>query len=415
MVGVYACGTVAAVLELAYTRALADTAGRSLVEVVNTTSYTTAPWVEELVKVSPLLLAGLYVKVRRQWGLTDFTVLGAALGAGFGLLEALLRYSLDVDRSLVRYGGWLVPDSLSPPYIPGPAGVFTSWLPAPAAALDLGPTGDVTVAAFSHLAWTAVTGLAVGILWRARGWWKPLAAVPFAAAVAHHTLTNYVIRHPGGHPERWLNSLDVKLWAAPVVALLLAMTADWACLHRAKSSLPDRGGPRPVQDPGRTSASAQGARGTTRRRHRDAARSVDHEPEGPAHQTHWGQASRTGPPRTGVGRGIGAWECAGVRSGSSGRPVRRLQGADHASGLVGVGVGGVLRGPEYSCLSSVDEGMVSSLISLAWGFMELRTERRNRPGLFLAFPVVDRSGASGGAGSWTGRPSEAIPRGRAVG
>ncbi|MEU7061690.1 PrsW family glutamic-type intramembrane protease [Streptomyces sp. NPDC046197] len=238
MVGVYACGTVAAVLELAYTRMLADTADRSLIQVVNTTSYTTAPWVEELVKVSPLLLAGLYAKVRRQWGLSDFTVLGAALGAGFGLLEALLRYSLDVDRSLVRYGGWLVPDSLSPPYIPGLAGVFTSWLPAPAAALDLGPTGDVTVATFSHLAWTAVTGLAIGILWRARGWWKPLAVVPFAAAAAHHTLTNYVIQHPGGHPERWLNSLDAKLWAAPLVALLLAMTADWACLHRAKSSLP---------------------------------------------------------------------------------------------------------------------------------------------------------------------------------
>ncbi|UXY32441.1 PrsW family glutamic-type intramembrane protease [Streptomyces sp. HUAS TT20] len=238
MVGAYACGTAGALLELAYTRAFADTAGRSLIEVVNTTSYTTAPWVEELVKVSPLLLAGLYAKVRRQWGLSDFTVLGAALGAGFGLLEALLRYPLDVDRSLVRYGGWLVPDSLSPPYIPGPAGVFTSWLPAPAATLDLGPTGDVTVATFSHLAWTAVAGLAVGFLCRARGWWKPLAVVPFAAAVAHHTLTNYVIRHPGGHPERWLNSLDSKLWAAPLVALLLAMTADWACLHRAKSSLP---------------------------------------------------------------------------------------------------------------------------------------------------------------------------------
>ncbi|MFE9439450.1 hypothetical protein ACFYO2_10640 [Streptomyces sp. NPDC006602] len=92
----------------------------------------------------------LELEVRRQWGLTDFTVLGAALGAGFGLLEALLRYSLDADRALSRHGGWLVPDSLSPPYIPRPGEVFTSWLPSPAATLHLGRTGEATVATFTH-------------------------------------------------------------------------------------------------------------------------------------------------------------------------------------------------------------------------------------------------------------------------
>jgi hypothetical protein len=151
LLGMYACGTATALLELAYTRTIAAQTGRSLIEVVNTTAYTAAPWVEELLKVSPLLLAGMYTKVRRQWGLTDFTVLGAALGAGFGLLEALLRYSLDTDRALSRHGGWLVPDSLSPPCIPGPGEVFTSWLPPPAATLHLGRTGEVTVATFTHL------------------------------------------------------------------------------------------------------------------------------------------------------------------------------------------------------------------------------------------------------------------------
>ncbi len=70
-----------------------------MVTVVSTTSYTVAPWVEELIKASPLLLVGLSAKVRRQWGLTDFTVVGAALGAGFGLLEAVLRYGLDAHRA----------------------------------------------------------------------------------------------------------------------------------------------------------------------------------------------------------------------------------------------------------------------------------------------------------------------------
>ncbi|RPF35942.1 PrsW family glutamic-type intramembrane protease [Streptomyces sp. TLI_185] len=239
IVGVYVCGTAAALLEVTYTRAIADRTGQSLVEVVNTTSFTTAPWVEELVKVSPLLLIGAYTKVRRQWGLADFTVLGAALGAGFGLLESLLRYSLDADRALARHGGWIVPDSLSPPYIPGPGQVLTSWLPSPAASLDLGQTGDITVPTFNHLAWTALAGLGVGLLWRAKGWVKPLAMVPLGASVAHHTLNNYVVQHPTDRQaKQWLEHLDGKLWLAPLLVLFLAMTVDWVCLRRGKRRIP---------------------------------------------------------------------------------------------------------------------------------------------------------------------------------
>lgn len=240
LVGACTCGTAVALLELTYTRVIAggDRTGRSLIEVVNTTAYTTAPWVEELLKVSPLLLAGMYLKVRRQWGLTDFTILGAALGAGFGLLEALLRYSLDADRALARHGGWIVPDSLAAPYIPGSGEVFTSWLPAPAAPLNLGRTGDVLVPTFQHLVWTALAGLAVGVLWRARSWFKPLAVIPFGAAVAHHTVNNYVSGHRAGEAREWLESVDAKLWAAPLLALLLAMTADVIRLRRGKRRLP---------------------------------------------------------------------------------------------------------------------------------------------------------------------------------
>ncbi|MFI7410358.1 PrsW family glutamic-type intramembrane protease [Streptomyces sp. NPDC049627] len=96
--GVYGCGVATALIQLAYTRLYAEQSGQSLVMVVNTTSYTVAPWVEELLKATPLLLAGLSLKVRRQWGLTDFVVVGAALGAGFGLLEAVLRFGLDAER-----------------------------------------------------------------------------------------------------------------------------------------------------------------------------------------------------------------------------------------------------------------------------------------------------------------------------
>ncbi|MER5444871.1 PrsW family glutamic-type intramembrane protease [Streptomyces sp. NPDC002764] len=235
-VGVYGCGVVTALVELAYTRLYADRTGRSLVAVVNTTGYTVAPWVEELIKVSPLLLAGLSVKVRRQWGLTDFVVLGAALGGGFGLLEGVLRYGLDADRAIPRGGGWIIPDSLSPPYVPSLEQVLTAWLPAPFAQLDLGGPGVTQT--FSHLVFTAMAGLGVGLLWRVRGWARLLAVLPVLGAAAYHTVNNYVVQEPTSPAAHWLDSLNGKAWAAPLLCLALAMAVDLRQLLREKRTLP---------------------------------------------------------------------------------------------------------------------------------------------------------------------------------
>lgn len=234
--GVYGCGVLAALVELAYTRTMADHSGRVLAEVVKTTSYTVAPWVEELVKVAPLLLIGLHVKVRRQCGVADFTVLGAALGAGFGLLESVLRYSLDVKRAIPRDGGWVIPDSLSPPFVPGPGKVFTGWIPAPAGPIDLGHVGATTT--FSHLVWSATAGFGVGLLWRSRSWWRLLSVLPVALAITHHTLNNYAVTNAGGPTAHWLETLDGKAWALPPACLALALQLDLRQLHRAKHTVP---------------------------------------------------------------------------------------------------------------------------------------------------------------------------------
>ncbi|MCL8015119.1 PrsW family glutamic-type intramembrane protease [Streptomyces sp. AS02] len=235
-VGVYGCGVATALLQLAYTRIYAEQSGQSLVTVVNTTSYTVAPWVEELIKVLPLLLAGLSLKVRRQWGLTDFVVVGAALGAGFGLLEAVLRFGLDADRAIVRDQGWIIPDSLSPPYVPGLGQVLTSWLPAPFSQLAM--VGSPVTETFTHLVFTAMAGFGVGLLWRTRGWVRLLSVLPVLAAAAHHTVNNYTVQEHSAGTREWLESLDGMAWAAPLVCLAIAMAVDLRRLHRAKRTVP---------------------------------------------------------------------------------------------------------------------------------------------------------------------------------
>ncbi|MFB7560716.1 CdiA C-terminal domain-containing protein [Streptomyces brevispora] len=238
MVGVYGCGVVVALVEVAYTRLYADGSGLPVAEVVGTTSYTVAPWVEELIKLCPLLLAGLYAKVRRQWGLADFVVLGSALGAGFGLLEALLRFAAEAKRAIPRaHGGWVIPDGLSPPYVPGPHQVFTSWLPAPFATLEMGQ--EAASATFSHLVWTALAGFGVGVLLRGRGWIRLLAVVPVAAAIGYHTLNNYVAQHyDATGAADWLEKLDAKSWLMPLICLSLAMIVDLRQLHHGKNRIP---------------------------------------------------------------------------------------------------------------------------------------------------------------------------------
>ncbi|MFE5395226.1 hypothetical protein ACFQ9U_11720 [Streptomyces sp. NPDC056568] len=168
--------------------------------------------------------------------MTDFAVLGGALGAGFGLLEAVLRFGLDADRAMARGEGWIIPDSLSPPYVPGLGQVLTSWLPAPFS--QLATAGPPATETFQHLVMSTLAGFGVGLLWRARGWVRLLSVVPVAVAAFHHTVNNYAAREPGSQAEQWLDDLDAKVWAAPLVCLAIALVVDLRRLHRGKTAVP---------------------------------------------------------------------------------------------------------------------------------------------------------------------------------
>lgn len=236
--GVYGCGVVAALLELAYTRIEADMTGESLATVVDTASYTIDPVIEELIKLTPLLLAACNVRIARQWGLSDYVVLGAGLGAGFGLLEAMARFGLDADRAISHpAGGWAIPDSLQAPYIPGPEQVLSAWFPAPQGTLEL---GDFTPEASTspHLVYTALAALGIGVLVRGRGWFRFLCLPLVAAPTAHHMLSNYAAQHSTDRDATsLLDALDGMLWAVPLVSLAVAAAIDLRRIRRSKRAV----------------------------------------------------------------------------------------------------------------------------------------------------------------------------------
>jgi hypothetical protein len=241
MVGLYGCGLAAIVLQILYTRAVAAISGASLSTVVSTASYTVDPFIEEFVKIAPLLFLALNRRTRFQWGLTDYVVLGAGLGAGFGLLEAILRYGHRASQSVATVNGWLVSTSLSPPYVPGAGSTLTSWLPAPVSQGFL--LFNLTPETYTHLIWSAVAGLGIGISLRARGLTRMLGLLPILFAGAEHAATNYDIAL-GGHsvlgdvlaaPFVFADGLR---WLYPLLCLGVAAYFDRRDLARTRAAAP---------------------------------------------------------------------------------------------------------------------------------------------------------------------------------
>jgi hypothetical protein len=222
----------------------ADLTGGSAYLVADTASYTVDPFVEEVAKVAPLLLlAVVAARGRRQRGLSDYLLLGAATGAGFALAEALLRFGTRAGTAVGMPGGWLLPVSLSPPTIPSPAAAVGSWLPAPAggdALLSLGAGSGTNL----HLAWSALAGLGIGLLIRGRGWSRLGGPVLILLAGADHAAYNFDLSHPGdtGVGARIAApfvTAQPLLWLWPLLALVVAVALDLRWLRRAQAVGPD--------------------------------------------------------------------------------------------------------------------------------------------------------------------------------
>ena len=242
--GMYGCGILTVLLELLWTRGLSAVTGASISSVVDTAAYTVDPIIEEVVKVLPLILVGWFVRrVSRQLGLTDHLLVGAATGAGFALFETLLRYGTVRSLATEIKGGYLVQASLGGVvYVPGLPTSLLTWLPEPAAVMDI--LGDGGGGANQHVAWSALAALGVGWFWRRTGRWRYLGAVPLVYASADHMHENLVASSPrlsgiGEGASSVMSWLHGGLGFLVVIALVAAVMLDRVALHGARSAHPE--------------------------------------------------------------------------------------------------------------------------------------------------------------------------------
>lgn len=241
--GCVACGAVTIAAELIYTRSVAVLTGQELGDVVQTASYTVDPFIEEIVKILPLVLIGvLGIRRRVQWGLTDFLIIGAGIGSGFALAEALLRFSWHAASALSdHHGGMVLAISLSAPTIRGPLELLGSWLPAPAGSWDLFGTGTANLNL--HLLWTTIAGVGIGVVVRFRGWRRFLGLIPLLYAAVDHAVNNLDgIKSPtgiGGFAVAVMEAVRLRLPLLIFLLLIATTVIDLRVLRPIRRQHPE--------------------------------------------------------------------------------------------------------------------------------------------------------------------------------
>lgn len=167
------------------------------------------PILEELLKAVPLVVLMLLARAKRiaEPAITDFAVVGFAIGAGFGLHEDGL-WERDIAGGFdSSFWGRLFPNFL-----------------------------DDNPFVVAHPGWTALIGLGLGFMWHFRhrraAWLIGLA--PFLVAVADHMSINY----RGDNYDRfrgWV--MEGRLPARMlVVGLIAAVAVDWYTRRSADMS-----------------------------------------------------------------------------------------------------------------------------------------------------------------------------------
>ena len=229
--GLFACAALAVVLEIGGDRCAAGLTGMPLSELVLTASFTIDPFVEELAKVLPLALLLSVRVIRRQWSVTDCVLVGAALGAGFGLAEELYRFGAAPANADWSAGGWVVRTGWATVVtVPGLWTTLTSWLPRGAAPESLFSLVSDTLRHVNlHLVWSAVGGFGLGLIRLHRGSRPAVRAgiICLLYVSLDHALINWALNaSPSGFAASLSRTLQGVTWFLPVAALAAAWWFD---------------------------------------------------------------------------------------------------------------------------------------------------------------------------------------------
>ena len=223
-VGLYLLVPLTVVLQASWTGLFAPLLGMSAPELVRIASHTFDPFLEELMKLLPLALLLLVPTFRRQWSFTDLVLIGASVGAGFGLAEDIYRFGGSADHAESIDGGWALVFSQGSLLVPSIGKTLTSWLPIGVAG------GSSDIARLNvHLVWSAVGGLAVGL--------TVLSRTKAARWTALGLLVCISLDHAAGNMtdigDSWLAFLSWPLGALvhlrgfmPIAALAAALWLD---------------------------------------------------------------------------------------------------------------------------------------------------------------------------------------------
>ncbi len=247
-VGFYACAIVAVGLQWGFTRLAASLFDVDVNDVVASAGFTVDPFIEEFIKIAPLLIAGFWFRSKQQWGVTDFVLVGSAFGAGFGLFEAFARYGQFLSKFTTFPGGHVRPNSFFPPFIPNFSGVISSWIPAPVTSVDIiEPAPDVA----PHVVWSALAGLGVGLFFKAKSPIKMIGLLLVVVVSVDHAAWNYRVAESlidAGFYTTYGASLikpfggistgiQPVFWVWPLVAVVVASLFDLTVLRRNRPSL----------------------------------------------------------------------------------------------------------------------------------------------------------------------------------
>ena len=185
-----------------------------------------------------MLLAWRWRRTHRQLGLTDHLLAGAALGVGFELFEAALRFSTLGSFAMSVDGGYAVRASLAGVVVvPSLWTSLTTWQPVPAAFEDFFSTGGDSV---QHLVWTALAAVGVGWFVRRGDAWRWLGVAGVTVACLDHMNYNWRVTASGaGWPSDALAWLGARLPAVLVLLLVAVVAADRLLLARVRAAHPE--------------------------------------------------------------------------------------------------------------------------------------------------------------------------------